>query len=264
MQEQQGEINNIINHLFANGWGWGMFGLFLFGLFWAIYRQFLSDDRVKEAVSYWIKKRAYKVGDKDLKNHKIFSIKSRLRNKVDIMFFENAPLKTKVFRVFFKTKLDVDIQKIKEFTQSDFKNLDRCELHIKMIDLIDDMKATYDVEVKAKLKELCECEFREILGDNFKETDVIACSEKIFKYAMYAPNGYEHFRNYRIENLLYDTEDIKESPIYDDNNERVYQFLLYLAQNIERTISRAAKIHQGFNGEIDRIFNSHIKGINKI
>ncbi len=261
---QEDVTSNIINHLFSNGWGWGMLGLFLFGLFWAIYKKILSNEKIQDAIAYWFTSRAFKVSIKDVKRHNIFSVKSKMKNKVELLRFENDPLKTKVFRVFFGTKLDVDIEIIKDFANSDFKDLEKNELHEKMTDLLEKMKLTYNDAVKPELQKLCENEFSLIVGDKFNQSHAIECSNKIYEHVMYAPKGYDEFRTYRIESLLYDFDLIKESPIYDNNNERVFHFLSLLGHNIEKAIMRAAKIYQDFNGEIDKIFNEQIKKINKV
>lgn len=261
----QGDVtNNIINHLFSNGWGWGMLGLFLFGLFWAIYKKILSNEKIQGAIVYWFASRAYKVSIKDIKKHNIFSVKSKLKNKVDMLIFENDPLKTKVFRAFYGTKLNVDIKLIKDFANSDFEKLEKIELHEKMTDLLDQMKIAFDNAVKPELQTLCENEISLIAGDNFNRSQAIECSKNIYEYVMFAPKGYDYSRAYRIESLLYDIDMIKESPIYDNNDERVFHFLSMLEHTIEKAIIRAAKIYQDFNGEIDGIFNKQIKKTNNI
>ena len=78
---------------------------------------------------------------------------------------------------------------------------------------------------------------------------------------MYSPKGFEEYRIYRIESLLYDIELIRDSPIYDNNSERVYQFLSTTGHSIEKAIMRAAKIFQDFNGEIVHILHNQIKEI---
>lgn len=263
MEQDNTAITVLIKTLGSYGVGWLLLGLILLGIFLILYKSVLSNPKIQEAVAYWFTSKVYKVSIKDIKKHAIFSDKSKLKNKVDLLKFDNEPLKTKVFRVLFGTKLNVDTDKIKDFVNSDFKGLEKEELHIKMTDLIEDMKESCNETVKPELKKLCEKELSAIVGDNCKQSYAEECSAKIFEHVMYAPKGYDEYRAYRIESLLFDIELIRDSPIYDNNHERVFQFLSTLGHSIEKAIMRAAKIYQDFNGEIDEIFNEQINKIKR-
>jgi len=261
---EESTVNKIIDLLFSQGFWIGVAGLFMFGLMIAFYKIVTTTPQIKEALAFWISSKSYKINIDKLRKHHIFLQQSLMKNKVYSIIFKNDPLKSKVFQVFFATKLEVDIKKIKDFIETNFKTLTREELHLEMTNLVDDMRRTYNDEIKQKIKELCERELSVITGDNFKQSDAIQCSEKIYEHVMLSPRGYEEFRNYRIESLLSDLELLRESPIYDNNNERVYHFLDILNSSINKAILRAGKIFEDFNGEIDRIFNRQVKEIHKI
>lgn len=251
-------INKILEQLFSNGFWWGITTLFMFGFSFAVYKIVISTPEIKDAIAYWVSSKSYKIDTEKLKKHHIFLQQALMKNKVYSIIFKNEPLKSKVFQVFFATKLEVDIKKIKDFVETDFNKLNREELHIKMTFLIEEIRLAYNKEIKPKLKQLCEKELQQISGNKHTQKDVKECSEKIFNYVMLSPKGYEEFRTYRIENLLSELELLRESPIYDNNNERVYHFLDILNFTINKAILRAGKIFEDFNGGIDKIFNNQI------
>ena len=254
---QEDVTSNIINHLFSNGFGWGMFGLFLFGFFWAVYKKILSNEKIQDAIAFWFTSKIYKVSIKDIKKHRIFSDKLKLKNKVDLLSFKGEALKTKVFRLLFTVKLSIDTQKLNEFTKLDFKDISKEELHIKMCDTVESMKQSFNETVKTELVKFCEKELSAKAGDNYNQSHAETCASKILNYVMYEPKGFDEYRALRIESLLFDIELIRDSPIYDNNNERVYQFLSTVGHSIEKAIMRAAKIFEDFNGEIENIFNAY-------
>ena len=261
MEQDNSAIIELIKILGSYGVGWLLLGLILLGVFMILYKSILSNPKIQEAIAYWFTSKVYKVNLKDIKKHRIFSDKSKLKNKVDLMIFDSEPLKTKVFRVFFGTKLNVDTEKLKEFINDDFKKLDKEELHIKMTEVIEDMKQSFNNVVKPELVKLCKKILYTIVGNNYKQSHTENCAEKIFEYVMYAQKGFDEYRTFRIESLLYDIELIRDSPIYDNNNERIYQFLSTTGHSIEKAIMRAAKIFEDFNGEIAHIFQEQIEHI---
>lgn len=261
---KESTVNKIIDLLFSHGFWIGISALFIFGLMVASYKIVTSTPQIKEALAFWISSKSFKINTDKLRKHHIFLQQLLMKNKVYSIIFKNDPLKSKVFQVFFATKLDVDIKKIKDFVEIDFEKLSRAELHLEMTNLIDDMRRTYNDEIKQRIKELCEKELSLITSNEFKQSEAIECSNKIYEHVMFSPKGYEEFRNYRIESLLFDLELLRESPIYDNNNERVYHFLDILNSSINKAVLRAGKIFEDFNGDIDKIFNQQVKEINKI
>ncbi|MCF6185345.1 MAG: hypothetical protein L3J56_12130 [Bacteroidales bacterium] len=259
MKQDNTVITELIKTLGSYGVGWLLLGLILLGIFLILYKSILSNSKIQDALAFWLTSKIYKVNLKDIKKHRIFSDKSKLKNKVDLMTFDNEPLKTKVFRVFFGTKLNVDTEKLKTFITDDFNKSDKEELHIKMAEVIEDMKQRFNDAVKPELVKLCKKILYTVVGNNYKQSHTEDCAEKLFEYVMYAQKGFDEYRTYRIESLLYDIELIRDSPIYDNNNERAYQFLSTVGHSIEKGIMRAAKIFEDFNGEIDLIFQEQIK-----
>ena len=260
---KESTVNKIIELLFSQGFWIGIIALFVFGIMVGLYKIVISTPQIKEAIAFWVSSKSYKINIENLKKHHIFLQQSLMKNKVYSIIFKDEPLKSKVFQVFFATKLEVDIKKIKEFIETDFNKLKRVELHIKMTLLIEEIRLAYNEEIKPKLKELCEKELAQISENNYTQKDVQECSEKIYDYVMLSPKGYEEFRTYRIENLLSELELLRESPIYDNNNERVYHFLDVLNSTINKAILRAGKIFEDFNGGIDKIFYNQIKETQK-
>ena len=263
MEQKNTVIIELIKTLGNYGVGWLLFGLVLLGIFLIVYKSILSNPKIQDAAAYWFTSKVYKVSTKDIKKHSVFSDKSKLKNKVDLMTFENELLKTRVFRAFFSVKLNVDTEKLKAFVKTDFKNIEKEELHIKMTEVIEDMKQSFNEAVKPELVKLCKKILYIMVGNYYKQVHAENCASKIVEYVMYAPKGFDEYRTYRIESLLYDIELIRDSPIYDNNNERIYQFLSTTGHSIEKAIMRAAKIFQDFNGEIDHIFQEQIKEISK-
>lgn len=259
MQETNvGVFEKIIDYLFSNGFWNGIVFLLIFVILFGLYK-FLNSKEIKDAFIYWFNNKTYKINKDKLKKHHIFLNQALLKNKVSSIVFKNDPLKSKVFQEFFKTKLDVDIPKLRKFLENDFKKMSKEELYALEVALIDDMSKTYDNSVKNSLRELCRRETSLIVGDNYKQEDVIKCADKIFNHVMFEEKGYVQYRNFRIESILIDLELIRESPIHDDNNERVYNFLDILNASMNKAILRAGKIFEDFNGEIDRIFNAQFK-----
>jgi len=251
-------VNKILDHIFSNGFWQGVIILFVLGFFVAVYK-IITTTKIKDAIALWLSSRAYKISRENLSKHHIFLQQALLRNKANSIMFKNEPLKSKVFQIFFVTKLDVDIRKIKEFIKQDFDKISKVELHIKMTSLIDEIALAYDKAIIPNLKELCVKELAIIYGEDVSLRYANDCTEKIYKHIMNSPKGYVEYRNYRIESLLFDLELIRESPIYDNNNERVYHFLDILNSSINKAILRAGKIFEDFNGEIDRIFKNQQK-----
>jgi len=261
-EKEYSSLTELIRILGNHGVGWLLLGLILLGIFLILYKSILTNPKIQDAIAYWFSSKVYKVSMNDIKRHSVFLNKSKLKNKVDLMTFENEPLKTKVFRILFTTKLNVDTEKLKAFINDDFKRNEKEEVHIKMTDVIEDMKQSFNELVKPELLKLCEKELLLNVSDNYKHSDAKQCAEKIFDYVMYTPKGFNEYRMYRIESLLYDIDLIRDSPIYDNNNERVYQFLNTVGHSIEKAIMRAAKIFQDFNGEIEHISEEQINKIN--
>jgi len=259
---EESTVNKIIDLLFSEGYWVGLIALFVFAIIIALYKIIVSTPQIKEAIAIWVSRKTYTINVENINKHHIFLQQSLMKNKVNSIIFKGDPFKSKVFQVFFATKLEVDIKKIKDFIKKDFRKLSPFELHIEMTMLIENMKSTYDKEIKAKIQELCNQELYSRVGNHYSISNAKYCSEKIFKYIMYSPKGYEEFRSYRIENLFLDLELLRESPIYDNNNERVYHFLDTLNSLINKAILRAGKIFYDFNGEIERIITREIDKIN--
>lgn len=261
MEQDNTAIIELIKTLGSYGVGWLLLGLILLGIFLILYKSILSNTKIQDAIAYRFTTKMYKVNIKDIKRHFVFSDKYKLKNKVDLLSFKGESLKTKVFRLFFTVKLNIDTQILNDFVKIDYKKLEKEDLHIIMTVAIENMKQSFDETVKTELIKLCEKELRAIVGNNYKQAVAENCAEKIFEYVMNAPKGFEEYRTFRIESLLFDIELIRDSPIYDNNNERVYQFLSMVGHSIEKAIMRAAKIFQDFNGEIDHIFQEQIENI---
>ena len=261
MEQDNTAIIELIKTLGSYGVGWLLLGLILLGIFLILYKSILSNTKIQDAIAYRFTTKMYKVNIKDIKRHFVFSDKYKLKNKVDLLSFKGESLKTKVFRLFFTVKLNIDTQILNDFVKIDYKKLEKEDLHIIMTVAIENMKQSFDETVKTELIKLCEKELRAIVGNNYKQAVAENCAEKIFEYVMNAPKGFEEYRTFRIESLLFDIELIRDSPIYDNNNERVYQFLSMVGHSIEKAIMRATKIFQDFNGEIDHIFQEQIENI---
>lgn len=261
MEQDNTAIIELIKTLGSYGVGWLLLGLILLGIFLILYKSIFSNTKIQDAIAYRFTTKMYKVNIKDIKRHFVFSDKYKLKNKVDLLSFKGESLKTKVFRLFFTVKLNIDTQILNDFVKIDYKKLEKEDLHIIMTVAIENMKQSFDETVKTELIKLCEKELRAIVGNNYKQAVAENCAEKIFEYVMNAPKGFEEYRTFRIESLLFDIELIRDSPIYDNNNERVYQFLSMVGHSIEKAIMRAAKIFQDFNGEIDHIFQEQIENI---
>jgi hypothetical protein len=158
-----------------------------------------------------------------------------MQNKTDLLSFKNERLKTKIFRLLFTIKLRIDTRILTEFVKSDHKKLSKEELHIKMCASVEQMKQAFDNDVQSELIKLCEQELKAKIGDNYKHIHSENCAANIQDYVMHAPKGFEEYRTYRIESLLYDIELIRDSPVFDNNNERIYQFISTVGHSVEKS-----------------------------
>jgi len=246
-------INKIIDFLFSNGYWAGVFTFLVFTLLYIVFK-IISYEKIKDAIALKISANRYKKSRINLKKHHIFLHEALMRNKANSIIFKNEPIKSRVFQEFFKTKLEVDIERIKNFLELDYKKHSSSELYFAMLSLINEMQESFNKQIKIKLTSLCEK-----LNNNLSLRNSKACSKKLYEYIMNSPKGFLEFRNYRIENLLIEMELIKNSPIYDDNNERLYHFLDILNSSINKSILRAGKIFEDFNGEIEGIIKNETK-----
>lgn len=261
MVENNNTITELIKTLGSYGVGWLLLGLILLGIFLILYKSILSNPKIQDAIAFWFSSKIYKVGSNDIKRHPFFSDKSKMQNKVDLLSFKGESLKTKVFRLLFSIKLKIDTLILTNFIKADYSKLSKHELHIKMCEAVESMKRNFNISVKSELIKLCEKELKAVIGNDFKQIHAENCAKEIFYYVMYEKGGFNEYRTYRIESLLFDIELIRDSPIYDNNNERIYQFISTTGHSIEKAVMRAAKIFQDFNGEIAHILHREIERI---
>ncbi len=259
MEQDNSAIIELIKILGSYGVGWLLLGLILLGVFMILYKKILSLPKVQEAISDWFTQRAYRITKDKLKKHQLLISQPVLKSKIDNIRFEDAPFKTDIFKIFFKVKLTVDIIKVKDFIKRDFNDLCKEELFIEQTKLTEDLKQTFNNDIKPALKELCERELSQFTSFEFARQQSKECSEKIYQHVMYSENGYEQARNKRIETLIEYTALIRDSIAFDTNNERNYHFLDILNALISQSILRAEHDFKGFNGVIENIFNSYIK-----
>jgi hypothetical protein len=257
--EHNSSITELIKILGSHGIGWLLLGLGLFGLFLIIYKRILSIPKVQDSIAFWFTQKAYRITKDKLKKHQLLISQPVLRSKIDNISFDHAPLKTDIFKTFFKVKLTGDIQKIKEFLKRDFKKISKEELFTQQTNLLEGLKETFNNEIIPALNELCERELSKSTSFEFANRYASDCSRQIFRHVMYSENGYEQARNKRMEVLIEYTALIRDSIAFDNNNERNYHFLDILNSLISQAILRAEQDFKDFNGEIENILSRYIK-----
>ncbi len=251
-------LNKILDYLFAAGWWKGIILLILIASSYTFYKIVIADKETREAFRSYIRKRSLKIGDDSIKNHKIISSKPSLMARVNNLNFSEAPLKTQIFRIFFRVKLEVDISKLKDFVKKDFSKLTKFELCEEHTSLLEDMRKTFNENIKPELEKMCERELSVITDYEFSIQNKALCAEKIYRYVMYSENGYDHAHNVRMELLIDIVDMIRESETMDNNNERNVEFLNNLYIFITHVILKAERDFRSFNGGIEKIFNSFI------
>lgn len=255
------EENNfveIIGKAFDLGFWQGLTVTILVMLFILAWRT-LRQPEVREAISYWFRSRAYKINESKIKTHPFFNTQPRLKYKIAQIEFPNAPYKTEVFKAFFNVKLMVDMEKVKEFVQGDYKDMDANGLFQKQFELIESMKTTFDERIEAELEKICEQEIAAVTDRDNALASKAICAREVKEYVMFEAGGYEAQRDGRYEVLIENMEMIRDSITFHSNNERNYYFLELLNSIITQSIIRADKVFKNFNGEIEKKFIKYMK-----
>jgi len=248
----------IIGKAFDFGFWQGLAVMILVMLFILAWRT-LKQPEVREAISYWFKSRAYKINESRIKTHPFFNTQPRLKYKIAQIDFPEAPYKTEVFKAFFNVKLTTDMEKVKEFVQGDYKDMDANGLFQKQNELIESMKTTFNERIMAELEKICEREIAEVTDRDNALAGKSRCAKEVHDHVMYGPGGYETQRDGRYEVLIENMEMIRDSITFHSNNERNYYFLELLNSIITQSIIKADKVFKNFNGEIEKKFIKYMK-----
>lgn len=250
-------LKQIISTFASSGTVWLFAFLVAFGVFLILYKRIFLLPNIQKAIELWFTSRIYKVGKEKLKRHQILISQPILKSKIDNIIFEKAPFKTKVFKVFFNTKIITDITNLDKFTSENLTKLNKIDLYKKQVSFLENLKAEFNDAVIKALDVMCFKELEQLTSKEFAQQYSVICAEKIYIYVMFTEGGYDFERQKRMCILIEYLELIRDSIAFDNNYERNYHFLDILNSIISQAVLRAEKDFGNFNGNIEEIFNHY-------
>ncbi|MCP4255516.1 MAG: hypothetical protein GY775_19345 [Candidatus Scalindua sp.] len=205
-----------------------------------IYRA-LSNAKIQKTIVLKLQKKLGKLSSTDLETHRIFSREEVYGNIIDNIHYDSK-IKTKVFKVILKNKLQTDIEKTSNFVgKKGVFELDVNTLCNNMISEMNNMVKTYE---KKSLEDL-----KKMFGPRK--------ANALFDFIMDSPGGFREKREERLTRLICKVDNyLRTSQIFDNNIERVEFFLSEMLYALRVAILEAEKVFGKLNGEIDKIANS--------
>jgi len=234
-----------ITHLPA----WAVFILILFMAFAFIVKTISLRKEFRDPISFWLKKRVYKIRTVEIINHPIFKQKILLEHKINSVFFEDK-IKTDILKIFHKTKINTDVDILQKFVSSaEYKNPDFSILSV-CCQITADAERIFNENIRTKLIEYCKTQ--DVPNDK-----VEGCASEILDFVMNSKGGFLEQRMKRVEMIFESAELIESSPIYDNNYEKTFQFLDVLKIVLSNAVMKIERMFQSFNGTFASIVEKY-------
>lgn len=243
----------------AFGYGSMILIIVLLVLVGFVYYGLFKNPKNMESFIHWLTKRTHKITKDKLKKHPIFNKKVIYAYRANSIVFAGKYYKTKLFQLFFVTKVTTDIKLLKFFLNNNFKKISMYKLQTLMEEAVTDMVEEFNDVIKQKLTIFSEGQISPFRKDYTRE-ELNIFVEKLYNYIMYEQGGYDEKRQKRLDRIFTHISDIPPNPIYDNNFERVYHFLDILNAVLDTVIIDAVKVYENFNGQIDSMFENFIAG----
>lgn len=223
---------------------WAVFIVIIFLSGALMLRTLMSRAEFREPISFWLKKRIYNVDISDLKSHRIFRDAPVLKHKVESVDFEDKH-KENVLKIFYNVKIDTDIKVVNDFIlQEQFKNRDWSIINMNFR-MLTEMSMTAETEVMKQLVSYLQRE------TNKDELHAKKYAKKIFDYVMDTKNGFREHRSQRFDGMYEAVELIHNSPLFDNNFEKMYQLIDFVHITLATSVMRMYSTFKNFNGKFN-------------